>query len=201
MRFSSVRKESLSAVFLCGILFGAAPPCASRAAAVSGVFGPAASMRVYVVDQVKDGCWTNAPDIKGLAEKFLRRAGIRVVESPLDLFSDYPDFRKIVIRARGYRTTSGVCIGSLTIHSGIEVGWSPQGASAHSQSEFIAEEQIGNFLLSDSGTLNGLIVESVHKSLAEFLANAAKTRNEAGTHSVTGRHSFGAGQMERARSS
>ncbi len=170
--------ESLPRALLWSIFFGTTLFPASRAAALSDAFGPIASLRLYVVDQVKDGCWTNSPRVKALAEGLFRQSGIEVVDSPLDLFGDYPDFRKIVIRASGYRTTSGVCIGSLTIHSRIEPGGSQAGSSS--------EEQIGNFLLSDKRNLNELIAKGVQKSLTEFMAHTAKGRGNAQLKSAWG---------------
>lgn len=177
---------SLPRALLWSIFFGTTLFPASRAAALSDALGPVASLRLYVVDQVKDGCWTNAPRVKTLAEGLFRQSGIEVVDSPLDFFGDYPDFRKIVIRASGYRTTSGVCIGSLTIHSRIEPGWSPKGAGARSQAGSSSEEQIGNFLLSDKRNLNELIAKGVQKSLTEFMANAARARGNAQLKSAWG---------------
>jgi len=185
MRVIFGRQESLFSAFLCLIILGASPfeAWASDSRAGSGL---ATSVRVQVVDEVKDGCWTNALQIKALAERLFRESGLKVVDSPLDFFSDYPDFRKITIRASGYRTTSGVCIGSLTIHSNLEVSWSSQGANASSAPEPIAEAQIGTYLLSASKNLNDLFARSVQKTLTECMASLSRAPASTRVRSASG---------------
>lgn len=126
------------------------------------------SVRIYLTDQVKDGCWTNADDVRKTAESTFRQNGIEVIDSPFGFFGNYPGFRKIVIRAVGYRTTSGMCLASLSITSNILVLPSSEGFQG-SVPEAFAKETIGNYLLSDNSTLDTLFTESARASLTDFL--------------------------------
>ena len=78
-----------------------------------GVLG---EIRVIIVDDAEDGCWTNMSYIKELAEENLAKAGARVVTEHNNKIPWAKDGRSAyAIRVSAVRAETGQCFGDIQI--------------------------------------------------------------------------------------
>jgi hypothetical protein len=74
------------------------------------------NVHVYIVDNVSGGCWTNLNAVENRVTAKLEQAGVRTYNERLAFLNGVSV--QLYIEPTGYRTNSGLCVGSLAYSIG-----------------------------------------------------------------------------------
>ena len=128
-----------------------------------GVLG---EIRVLITDDARDGCWTNVPYIKELAEENLAKAGARVVTEHNNKIPWAMDGRTAFsIRVVAERADNGQCFGVIEIFT-TALDYGKGNDALYGQMVYDAYESFAF----DTDNLNHFVIVNVKTNIDQWAA-------------------------------
>jgi hypothetical protein len=139
------------------------------------------TVKVYIIDQVKEGCWTSIKASENAVKLELQRSGFTVLDE-----NDESSVvgMQVLMDALGYRAPQGICVVryDLTVRAldnAVGYGWGGENADIPFRVSSMLYSQIWNSGgVVSGGDVNTLVKESFIEVTQEFLLAAPKKRKE-----------------------